>query len=754
MLERLISPICSALLALHTLLFVAQQFKWLPQARLSEDNDPFYLGFLVLGILSIGSVLYFMRTIRVRHLLEKLLIIFFPTELILIFGLSQSKNFHYVFLIAIGAYILVAGMVALHVYVTRETGERPLLTNALRSLMPWIRGQGWAVIGAVGLLTVLFFSFGAHQLTHFAAVDEPLWTDGRISKYWKNIGERDWKSTRISDKPGVTVALAAGPGMWFVNTRDFRQIRSAAVLETKGLNIETLYRSFRLPLLITITLFLPLFYLLIERLLGKREALLTYAAIALSPVLIGMSKIINPDALLWLFVPQALFAYLVFLKRRHYRYLILAGLLVGLALLTKYVANFVIVFMFGLIFLEWLYQEQSRSLSLARYLKRSLSDLSVLIFTALATFYVLFPAVWVKPEKLLTSTLYSQAFEKFAPLFITLIILIGIDIIWNQTRALAYLLSFFERGRLWFGRTVGLFFIAASIFVIANSVFGMAGYDFMSLLASPKTVSGKTDIFGIFLTNFYPLLFGLTPLTLIGLLLGAGLMFRKGFFKSDSARLALYLILFILLYYVGATGNGVAMIVRYQIIIFPVAATLAALGLLALVDRSTTHPHPVRFAVLLGILVASGVSSLTSTPFPLSYASSLLPNRFHTDVKDMGPGSYEAASWLNLQPDAKNLVIWTDKDGVCKFFIGTCRRGFGSYDKLRYEGIDYIVVSSGRESRTGKMIQGQVNSGVPAIRYDRYYRREDPAYEILINGRLNQFVKIFPYANDALQPTI
>lgn len=41
-------------------------------------------------------------------------------------------------------------------------------------------------------------------------------------------------------------------------------------------------------------------------------------------------------------VPQALLAYLVFLKHRHYRYLILSGILVGLALLTKYVANFII----------------------------------------------------------------------------------------------------------------------------------------------------------------------------------------------------------------------------------------------------------------------------------------------------------------------------------------------------------------------------------------------------------------------------
>ena len=225
------------------------------------------------------------------------------------------------------------------------------------------------------------------------------------------------------------------------------------------------------------------------------------------------------------------------------------------------------------------------------------------------------------------------------------------------------------------------------------------------------------------------------------------LIFRKAFFTDDQARLALYLILFILLYYVGATGNGVAMIVRYQIILFPIATLLAILGLLALLDRFVTLKAGYAFTLLFSLLGVTCLSTLVTTPFPLSYASSLLPDRFHTDVKDMGPGSYEAAQWLNRQPDAENLTIWTDKDGVCKFFVGKCQRGFGNYDTRRREGIDYIVVSSGRESRTTKIVVGQANSGVSnVIRYDQYYHKPSPIHEILINGRPNQFVKIYPYA--------
>lgn len=49
-----------------------------PEAKFTDNNDPFYFAFVVLGILSVGSVLYFMRSIRFRAILEKLLIIFFP----------------------------------------------------------------------------------------------------------------------------------------------------------------------------------------------------------------------------------------------------------------------------------------------------------------------------------------------------------------------------------------------------------------------------------------------------------------------------------------------------------------------------------------------------------------------------------------------------------------------------------------------------------------------------------------------------
>src|SRR3989344_5974998 len=345
-----------------------------------------------------------------------------------------------------------------------------------------------------------------------------------------------------------------------------------------------------------------------------------------------MTKIINPDSLLWVFAPLSLLSYLIFLKRGTFRYLIFCGILLGLALLTKYVANILFVFFLGLIFLEYLYHPKQALIPFTLYLKKSLKHFILLTFAALATFYSLFPAVWIKPSKLLTSTLGSQAFEKGAPLLLVL--------------------------------NVPFLIIAPFFF------------------------------------------------------------FKRHFSESVALRTSFYLVVFTLLYYLGTTVNHVGAIVRYQIIIFPLAAIIAGItlehSLMAIREKLSIKAMPTPVFVASLIILFGGLSLFT-TPFPLSYASTMLSAKYSIDVKDMGAGSYEAAEFLNLLPDAENMLIWTDKDWVCKFFVGRCKRG-RNYETLRRDGLDYIVVSAGRESRTTKMMGGDIVSNKPGlIRFDAYY---------------------------------
>jgi 4-amino-4-deoxy-L-arabinose transferase-like glycosyltransferase len=746
-LEHRVYGLLSVLIAFNTLFFIALQADPLTLFRLASDNMPFYLGFAVLAVLTLGSIAFFSERFDWKKYLSIILLIWLPGSIILAYGLSESKNFHYIFKLALGGYALLAGILISAFSIEKERPKKSPDTGAL-TCKRWFIAQGLPTLLLIIFVTGLFFVFGLSRLTQYAAVDEPLWFDGRIAKYWKNIGERDWRGTNISDKPGITVALASGPGLWFKGTQDYRTAHYEGEVISLKNDVESFYLAYRLPLLIVITLLLPLFYFFLERLVGRRHALFSYVFIATSPILIGMSKIINPDSLLWLFTPLSLLSYLVFLRRGSFRYLIFAGILLGLALLTKYVSNILFVFFLGLIFLEYLFHPRLIAISFVEYLKKSLQHLALLTFAALATFYVLFPAVWIKPAKLLTGTLLSQAFEKIAPLFVTLIAFVLIDQWLNKARITSALLSLLEKAKHGIAALIALIFFGAALFTIFNTWFGMAPYSFTELLSSPKTIAGKSDFIGIFLANFYPLLFGVTPLVFLSLLAAPFFFLKQSFAESVALRTSFYLTIFILLYYLGTTVSGVGAIVRYQIILFPMAAIIAGITLehiLVWIHKRLfvrEMPTPVFGASLVALL---GAGTLFFTPFPLSYASSFLPAAYHIDVKDMGAGSYEAAEYLNTLPDAEHMLIWTDKDGVCKFFVGRCKRGL-DYQKLRDEGLDYIVVSAGRESRTTKMMSGHIISDVRGlIRFDQYYERTDTAFAVHVNSRPSHYVKVFKF---------
>lgn len=745
-LENRIYGFISLLIALNTIFFIAPQSASLTIFRLTKNNDYFYLGFAVLVVLTLGSIAYFAEDFNWKKHLSIILLVWLSGSIILAYGLSESRNFHYIFQIALGVYVILSGALISAFHIKKVRKEREADSEAL-TFKQWFAAQGIPTLFLVIFSTALFFSFGMYHLTQYAAVDEPLWFDGRIARYWKNIGERDWKGTNISDKPGITIALASGPGLWFKSTKEYKTLHFQGEVYNLKNDVESFYFAYRLPLLIVIALLLPLLYFFLERLLGRESALFSYVFIATSPVLIGISKIINPDSLLWIFTPLSLLSYLVFIKKRYFRYLIFSGILLGLALLTKYVANILFIFFLGLIFLEYLYNPRHSGISFFEHLKQSLKNFALLVFSALSVFYILFPAVWVKPSKLLIGTIMSQAFEKIAPLFLVLIAFIILDQWANKTRITTAILTLLDKIKYGIAIFIGLIFFFAAFFTVFNVWLGMSPYNFMELLSSPKTIAGRSDFIGIFLTNFYPLLFGVTPLVFTLLFLSPFSFFKKTFVESETLRISFYLVIFILLYYLGTTVNNVAAIVRYQIILFPLAGIVAGITLKYLIDTIYRQffPQKISATVVAGIFTLIGATILFYIPFPLSYASSFLSSRYHIDVKDMGAGSYEAAQYLNTLPDAENMLIWTDKDGVCKFFVGRCKRG-RNYTKLREDGLDYIVVSAGRESRTSKMMIGDIAKNRPElIRFDEYYKKENPIFQILINDRPSHFVKVFHF---------
>jgi hypothetical protein len=204
-----------------------------------------------------------------------------------------------------------------------------------------------------------------------------------------------------------------------------------------------------------------------------------------------------------------------------------------------------------------------------------------------------------------------------------------------------------------------------------------------------------------------------------------------------------YITLFILFYYLASTIEGVSATVRYQIILYPLAMILSAIGIYQIINIEKIKKYAAPGFICLGVLIFSFYSLNSIRPFYFSYASDLLPNQYVLNLKDMGDGSWEAADYLNKLPDAKNLVVWTDKKGVCSFFVGNCT---GGLDVKKEQGIDYFVISSGRESRTTKLFSSKKDN-LELIRLDKLYSQKNYDYEIRIGNRPNNFVKIISAQN-------
>lgn len=605
----------------------------------------------------------------------------------------------------------------------------------------WIRSQDAFHAGVVVLVILLNLAFGLPRLKPYSAVDEPYWTFDRTPQYWEAIRSGRWRSTNINDKPGVTVAALSGVGLLTIDPLPYKDLRDERKSPEQLAAMDTINVAFRLPIYLFAVLSLPFFYLLTRKAIGRSVALVSTIGIGLSPLILGISLIINPDSLLWIFLPLAVLARLAFGKTHEWKYLIAAGILTGLSLLTKYVANILFVFFFILPFLEYVFAEKKPDI--VPFLRRSLRDLTIIIATSIVTFAALFPATWVKPEMILKGTILSAAFESTWPLFAGAIILLAADAFFIKGKFLGSILGLISRWRHAFSSALLGLFLSIIAFVVANTWLGMRWFDFEAFVMSPKNSASSATLLksvGSVLADFYSLIFGIHPIILIGLV-GAIIiaLIRKTKRPSDELVLVSFTFL-ILLYYVGSTANYVIATIRYQIALYPLAFIMASIGLVALCEwiglgRSISAGR--RALAIIALIAALSSSLLAVQPHFFTYASSLLPQSYLLNYKDMGDGSYEAAQFLNALPDAESLRVWSDKGAVCAAFVGDCSVSF-KLNRLKESIPDYVALSTGRKRKTVSIWSSE---SVP-LRFQDAYETAPAEFSLILDGRPNNFVKV------------
>jgi hypothetical protein len=597
----------------------------------------------------------------------------------------------------------------------------------------------------------LFFVFGWQHLSQFVTADERYWVYERIPQYWNAMLNGQWRKTLINDKPGVSLALITGPG-FFAHPQAKAEHVIAAADDTAAFETsltQEIYRSFRLPILAFNALFLWVLF----RILGKTTgnawvALWATSGIALSPVLIGISQIVNPDALLWSFFAAALFAFLALLFRPSRTLSTVSGITLGLAILSKYTAVILYPFFFLLI---PAYQMFPRGASAdddtdaSACVKRHLRQYLTVCALSLVTIVALLPEMLLKPRyfaQFLTgfSSSLSFAYVGIAALLFCAALLLS----FHHRLATLFLHRLKRAGiraypllsRTLFAATFGFFIII----LIGERFFPDWGLfrDVPFDIKETRYLDRLPYIPNFWETvafNLHTLVFSLPPITL-ALALVVWLRHAVAPGRNALSFVALAATGMIAVFPIVNVFAGVVTSVRYNIVLYPLVSLVAGIGLWELVERRIRTPR-ARLAFSLLFIGTLSVSTELARPFYFTYTNDLLPkNRIISDA--WGQGGYEAAQYINAQPNAESLVVWADYYGVCEFIRGICITD--NHYSGPYRPDYYVLTRRGKIRYQPEHVRWR---SVTAIEPYKYYPLADPIWHLHIDQRPQSFIRVY-----------
>jgi len=596
------------------------------------------------------------------------------------------------------------------------------------------------------LALCFYFIFGSYRLTKFFTTDEHYWIHERILQYWQGIKRLDWKMTLINDKPGITLAYISGLGLFAEPHPDlFIEKTEKHITQYDVANTERLNLIFRLPILIFNGLFsIFLFWIIKKNVDDAWTALLAAILILLSPVLLGISRIVNPDSLLWAFSTASILSFTAYLRFREKKYAALTLIFLAASILTKYVA----VVLFPFLFIALLYhyflnfESWERRKEIKIEMKKLVAAYFILIAGALAMFGLLMPAA------IFGRLFYEEKtiIEIIAQLKIMFEIIAAVvffafaDIYFLSAQLAKSVFAFLRRTEKIWKRLLYLILSGNFLFVLVNWMGNQLfmNFDLIPFDARRDDLFIALPLYKKFILEFYPVVFSLSPLVIIFLLY---IWIRSLFKEARNGYIVFLLSLFVIIYYAAVIKNDLLATVRYSISVYPVLFILAAVGIRELWDDLKLKEHWKNW-LAAGLVILSASSLWITAPFYFDYTSFLLPKKYLV-TGSWGEGGYEAAQYLNSLPDAENLTVWADYSGVCEFFVGKCIKIY-VFEEKHYD-IDYYVLTRRGEIRyRPSRSKWRKPQFVDAY---KYYGREDPDWSLYIGGRPGNFIKIFKSEN-------
>jgi 4-amino-4-deoxy-L-arabinose transferase-like glycosyltransferase len=408
----------------------------------------------------------------------------------------------------------------------------------------------------------------------------------------------------------------------------------------------------RLPLILLGALSLIPIYSLLKKLFNKNIAIMTTVLLGLSPVVIGMSQVVNPDATLWSTAFLSFISFMLYIKTNKQKYVLLSGLFFGLGLLSKYFISIFYIFYFIIIYIEYLIGHKNPETAVQR-----LIDLAKIVAISLLVYAVFFPANWFDYRQIILGSLGSEIIRTGFPILVSMIgLLLGELLIFNG-RISGWVAERFDLRKIAVFSLTGAAVLAVVILGI-NALIGYKYFDLNSFLWV-EFQRRNSDVVKTLVGSLYTTLFVLTLPTLAGI--GAALYMGVKEKLTQLEQLTLSSSFAIILMFAGGAAiGGFVATGRYQIMLIPLYVLIAAIG----IDKLKREN--------LWIIVVSLISLVTvalSSPFYLNYQNSLASKG--VVVNDpWGLGGYELANRMNKLPHAEDIRVWSDREGFNEFFVG------------------------------------------------------------------------------------
>ncbi len=583
------------------------------------------------------------------------------------------------------------------------------------------------------IIITLFMGAGSFHIAQFETSDEHFWRDTRITQYYNAITERKFEQTAINDKPGVSLALITAPAWIFLDDN--------TTIDKKNLSLRAsllLWHAF---------IILPLLSYMLWRIFTPRTAMLTFSLIALAPTLIGMSRIINPDAILWSATSLVIIGWIYICRNpQSYIWIGTIGIFWGIALLSKYTANLLLLFL-PLYALMYITSKKTCIAATHTDTKDIIKAFLLSLCIALLLFTIFLPAAFITPGLFLKSTFLSPP---IAPIIIPLGLIMSIffcDIFFLNAYFTKIFANFIQKYSTWILRLCAIPLLTLIIIAIVNA---WSTPQWIPLENLKEIVDAKKHLsFPMFAQAALPLaligkiateslstFFAIHTLTLVLFVSTlVAIIIRP---KIFSKHFALYTTILVTpwIFFIGGLMADVFVTVRYGILLQPLIAIGTAIGIATFLEKS---PYKI-FVIAIGLIISIHAFTLTrSAPYLLIYHNIFLPQKFIvTDA--WGHGSYEAAQWLNQLPNAQSITVWSDRKGVCRHFIGRCTLR----NKIQPDEMpDYFVFS--RRNIARKKYFGYVKPKEMPFAPEMYYQDfilEKPIWKHVIHNRPQNYTLI------------